>query len=45
MEQEGYELDITDKRLHHEIYLSDAGKVAAKKRKTVIRNPIKVKRS
>ena len=24
MEQKGYELDITDKRLHHEIYLSDA---------------------
>ncbi len=24
MEQQGYELDITDKRLHHEIYLSDA---------------------
>ena len=45
MEQQGYELDITDKRLHHEIYLSDARKVAPEKLKTVIRHPIKVKRS
>jgi hypothetical protein len=26
MEAQGYELDITDRRLHHEIYLSDARK-------------------
>jgi hypothetical protein len=45
MEQEGYELDITDKRLHHEIYLSDARKVAPEKLKTVIRHPIKRKGS
>lgn len=45
MEQEGYELDITDKRLHHEIYLSDARKVAPEKLKTVIRHPIKRKES
>jgi len=45
MEQQGYELDITDKRLHHEIYLSDARKVAPEKLKTVIRHPIKVKGS
>lgn len=38
---EGYKLDITDKRLHHEIYLSDARKVAPEKLKTVIRHPIK----
>lgn len=38
---EGYELDITDKRLHHEIYLSDARKVAPEKLKTVIRHPIR----
>ena len=43
MEQQGYELDITDKRLHHEIYLSDARKVALEKLKTVIRHPIKAK--
>lgn len=40
MEAEGYRLDITDKRLHHEIYLSDARKVAPEKLKTVIRHPI-----
>ncbi len=43
MEHQGYELDITDKRLHHEIYLSDARKVAPEKLKTVIRHPIKAK--
>ena len=43
MEQKGYELDITDKRLHHEIYLSDARKTAPEKLRTVIRHPIKVK--
>ena len=37
----GYDLDITDQRLHHEIYLSDARKVAPEKLKTVIRHPIK----
>ena len=43
MEQQGYVLDITDKRLHHEIYLSDARKTAPEKLKTVIRHPIKKK--
>jgi len=37
----GYELDFTDARLHHEIYLSDPRKTAAEKLKTVIRHPIK----
>ncbi len=37
----GYELDITDTRLHHEIYLNDARRVAPEKLKTVIRHPIK----
>lgn len=41
MEQQGYTLDITDQRLHHEIYLSDARKVAPEKLKTVIRHPIR----
>ena len=40
MEEQGYRLDITDKRLHHEIYLSDARKVAPEKLKTVLRHPI-----
>lgn len=37
----GYENDISDTRRHHEIYLSDARKVAPDKLKTVIRHPIK----
>ncbi len=41
MKAEGYELEINDCRLHHEIYLSDARKVAPEKLKTVIRHPIK----
>jgi hypothetical protein len=41
MEEQGYALDITDQRLHHEIYLSDARKVAPEKLKTVIRHPIR----
>lgn len=38
---QGYASDFTDQRLHHEIYLSDARKVAPEKRKTVIRHPVK----
>ena len=41
MESEGYVLDITEERLHHEIYLSDARKVPPEKLKTVIRHPIR----
>lgn len=37
----GYEIDITDSRYHHEIYLSDFRKTATDKLKTVIRYPIK----
>ena len=43
MEAQGYELDITDMRMHHEIYLSDARKVTPEKLKTVIRHPIRAK--
>lgn len=43
LEENGYENDISDKRLHHEIYLSDARKVAPEKWKTVIRHPIRKK--
>ena len=43
MKSQGYELDITDARMHHEIYLSDARKTAPDKLKTVIRHPIKTK--
>ena len=41
MEQQGYSLDITDQRLHHEIYLSDARKTAPEKLRTVIRHPVR----
>ena len=41
MEEQGYVLDITATRLHHEIYLSDVRKVAPEKLKTVIRHPIR----
>lgn len=37
----GYENDLSDKRLHHEIYLSDPRKTPPEKWKTVIRHPIK----
>jgi len=43
MAEKGYELDITDKRLHHEIYLSDARKVAPERLRTVLRHPIRKK--
>ncbi len=38
---QGYVPDITDRRRHHEIYLSDARKVSPEKLKTVIRHPIR----
>ena len=41
IKEQGYVNDINDKRLHHEIYLSDARKVSPDKLKTVIRHPIK----
>lgn len=41
MQENGYELDITDTRFHHEIYLSDPRKCDVSKLKTVIRHPIK----
>lgn len=41
MTASGYELDITDKRFHHEIYLSDARRVLPERLKTVIRHPVK----
>ena len=37
----GYLIDLTQERRHHEIYLSDARKVAPDKLKTIIRHPIK----
>ena len=39
--ENGYENDFSDQRLHHEIYLSDARRVAPEKWRTVIRHPVK----
>ena len=41
MRNQGYSLDLSEKRLHHEIYLSDPRKCAKEKLRTVIRHPIK----
>ncbi len=39
--ENGYVNDLSEDRLHHEIYLSDPRKAAPEKWKTVIRHPIK----
>lgn len=39
--ENGYNIDLTDKRYHHEIYLSDPRKANTDKLKTMIRQPIK----
>ena len=39
--ENGYIIDISPTRYHHEIYLSDPRKTNADKLKTVIRNPVK----
>ena len=41
LKEQGYENNINEQRLHHEIYMSDARKVAPEKWKTVIRHLIK----
>ena len=37
----GYNIELTEKRYHHEIYLSDPRKTDINKLKTVIRQPVK----
>lgn len=39
--EKGYGNDLSEERQHHEIYLSDARKVAPEKWRTVIRHPIR----
>jgi hypothetical protein len=39
--ENGYAIDINDKRHHHEIYLSDPRKTDASKLKTIIRHPVR----
>ena len=41
LKEQGFVNDINEQRLHHEIYMSDARRVAPEKWKTVIRHPIK----
>jgi hypothetical protein len=36
----GYKIDFSETRRHHEIYLNDPRKLAPEKLKTIIRNPI-----
>ena len=43
VEQNGYKDDLSEKRLHHEIYLSDVRKTSPEKLRTVIRHPIRIK--
>lgn len=43
--ENGYVLDITDTRFHHEIYLSDPRRCDVAKLKTVVRHPIKEDKS
>ena len=40
VDQEGLSIAIDDRRMHHEIYLSDPRKTAADKLRTVIRYPV-----
>jgi hypothetical protein len=39
---QGYELDLGERRRHHEIYLSDPRRVAPEKLRTIIRHPVRV---
>lgn len=41
LKEAGYANDFSDERMHHEIYLSDARKVASDKWRTVLRHPVK----
>ena len=41
MRRQGYALDITDARYHHEIYLSDPRKCNPARLKTVLRHPVR----
>ena len=43
IKENGYINDFSNTRMHHEIYLSDARRVAPEKLKTIIRHPIRKK--
>lgn len=39
--ENGYEMDVNDKRYHHEIYLSDPRRCKESRLRTVLRHPVK----
>ena len=39
--EQGYMVDFSGIRFHHEIYLSDPRRIAPEKQKTVLRHPIR----
>lgn len=41
--EQGYALDFSDSRFHHELYLGDPRRTAPEKLRTVLRHPIRVK--
>lgn len=40
--EQGYEIDLSEERRHHEVYLSDARKVTPDKLKTIVRHPVQL---
>ena len=42
-EEQGYTLDFSETRFHHELYLSDPRRTAPEKQKTVLRHPVRKK--
>ena len=39
--EQGYAVDFSGTRFHHELYLSDPNRTAPEKRKTILRHPLK----
>ena len=39
--EQGYAVDFSETRFHHELYLSDPNRTAPEKRKTILRHPLK----
>ena len=42
-QEQGYEKDFSEERMHHEIYLSDVRRAAPERWRTVIRQPVREK--
>ena len=43
VQEQGYEKDFSEERMHHEIYLSDVRRAAPERWRTVIRQPVREK--